>query len=362
MSFAPYELLSTIARLSVEFGRPDYVKGGGGNTSAKNGETLWIKPSGRALCEMTDANFVAINRAKLAAVYAFQPPADPAQRESAVKDLMLAARETGQDGRPSVETPLHDLLAATFVVHTHAVAVNGMTCAKGGREAAARLFPNSLWVPYIDPGYTLSMEVRRSLQDYRKENGRDPAVIFLENHGIFVGAGEEHLVRELYAHVLDTLAEEYRKRNIPFQLKHGAPTLDEEAGEIAGLIRSLLGTDGAFTVASAPFALAEGPLSPDHMVYSKAYPYLGELTPEGIAEFREERGYSPRVISTKVGVFGVGRSVKAAQLALDLARDGAQVLQLTEAFGGVQWMSEPARKFIESWEVESYREQQAMKG
>jgi hypothetical protein len=27
----------------------------------------------------------------------------------------------------------------------------------------------------------------------------------------------------------------------------------------------------------------------------------------------------------------------------------------------VQYMSEPARRFIESWEVESYREQQALK-
>ncbi len=362
MSIEPSELLNTITRLSVEFGQPDYVKGGGGNTSAKNADTLWIKPSGRALCDMTAAHFVAINRGRLADVYNFQPPADSAARENAVKDLMMAAREPGNDGRPSVETPLHDLLDSTYVVHTHAVAVNGLTCARGGRVAAVRMFPHALWVPYIDPGYTLSMEVRRLLLAYRKAHGRDPSVILLENHGIFVSAMTEALVREIYAHVLDTMWSEYARCGISPTLKYGAPTLTEEAVELAGLFGELLGEDGTFTVASAPFTVAEGPLTPDHMVYGKAYPYTGDLTVKGVADFRARHGYTPRVLSTSVGVFGVGRTARAAQLALDLARDGAQVLQLTQAFGGVQWMSEPARKFIESWEVESYREKEALKG
>lgn len=361
MTPEPSVLLNTIAQLSREFGHPDYVKGGGGNTSAKNQDTLWIKPSGLALGDMTPGHFVAINRARLAAVYTFPSPPDSAARESAVKDLMLAAREPGQEGRPSVETPLHDLLEATYVVHTHALPVNGLTCARGGREAAARLFPHALWVPYVDPGYTLSMEVRRLLLDYRRANGRDPSVILLENHGIFVGASTQEEVREIYRHMMDTLLSEYVRLQVPHVLKYGAPTLDEEAAELAGLLGGLMGEDGAFVVSSAPFTVAEGPLTPDHMVYAKAHPYTGKLTAEGLAAFRSRHGYAPRVFSTKVGVFGVGRSARAAELALDLARDGAQVLQLTEAFGGVQWMSEPARKFIESWEVESYREQQAMK-
>ena len=33
--------LKTIVELSHEFGTPDYVKGGGGNTSVKDETTLW---------------------------------------------------------------------------------------------------------------------------------------------------------------------------------------------------------------------------------------------------------------------------------------------------------------------------------
>lgn len=41
--------LKTITELSHEFGSDDFVKGGGGNTSCKTTETLWVKPSGTTL-------------------------------------------------------------------------------------------------------------------------------------------------------------------------------------------------------------------------------------------------------------------------------------------------------------------------
>ncbi len=45
-------------------------------------------------------------------------------------------------------------------------------------------------------------------------------------------------------------------------------------------------------------------------------------------------------------------------LALEFARDGALIMQLTEAFGGIYYLSGSAREFIENWEVESYRSEQ----
>ena len=97
-------LLEPLTALSREFGQTDYVFGGGGNTSAKNAETLWIKPSGTSLADMTPGTFVAIDREKLSALYTFTPPADTAERESAVKDMMMASRRPGSEARPSVET------------------------------------------------------------------------------------------------------------------------------------------------------------------------------------------------------------------------------------------------------------------
>jgi rhamnose utilization protein RhaD (predicted bifunctional aldolase and dehydrogenase) len=50
--------------------------------------------------------------------------------------------------------------------------------------------------------------------------------------------------------------------------------------------------------------------------------------------------------------------MKQASLALELAKDGALVCQLAKAFGGIQFMTDRARLFIENWEVESYRQKQ----
>lgn len=354
-------MLETLAALSREFGGPAYVKGGGGNTSAKSASTLWIKPSGTALQEMTPARFVALDRARLGGVYAYSPDPDSAVREREVQELMMAARAPGQTGRPSVESPLHDLLEGTFVVHTHAELVNGLTCSRDGAAVAARLFPEALWVPYIDPGYTLSMDIRSRLATYARRHGAQPAVILLENHGIFVSGSTPEEIRRHYRRVLDALNAAYIQAGIARELSYGAPVSAEKVSALMDLLRSRLGPDAGAVEVSAPFAVVTGPLSPDHMVYAKAYPFTGELTERNVQQFRQQHGYAPRVIATPTGVFGVGRTAKAARLALDLARDGALIQQLAAAFGGARFMSDAARAFIESWEVESYREQQALK-
>jgi rhamnose utilization protein RhaD (predicted bifunctional aldolase and dehydrogenase) len=352
------DALETITELSHEFGAPDFVKGGGGNTSVKTGDSLWIKPSGTTLAGLEPAQFVAVDRAKLAALYAMEVPADAATREARVKDLMMAAVSGGSRGRPSVETPLHDLLKATYVVHTHAVLVNGLTCAKDGAAAAARLFPDALWIPYTDPGFTLSMAIRARVAEYEREHGRQPSVILLENHGIFVAADSPAGIREHYRRIIDALRIEYVGLGVPCRLKYRAPTLQHELEDLSGVLLELMGATASFVVSSAPFELAEGPLTPDHMVYAKAYPYVEDLDRGLVAGFMRRHGYAPRVVSTKVAVFALGKTPAAAQLAMEMARDGGLVKQLTSAFGGVRYLSDSARRFIESWEVESYREQQ----
>ena len=79
---------------------------------------------------------------------------------------------------------------------------------------------------------------------------------------------------------------------------------------------------GKYTRTNVPFEVCYGPLSPDHIVYSKTLPYNGELTKEGLASF---------------------------------------VYSLTSAFGGAEFMSKEASAFIENWEAEAYRAKVAEK-
>ena len=241
-------LLETITQLSHEFGTPAFVKGGGGNTSAKTAETLWVKPSGTTLAGLTPQTFVALDRAKLAELYAVAIPPDSHARETLVKDMMAAAVKSGSTGRPSVEAPLHDILTGAFVVHTHPTLVNGLTCARQGAAACARLFPDALWIPYIDPGFTLCMDVRRRL--------RGQQLVLLENHGIFVAGDTAEEIRATYRRVLEALRAEYAKAGIPTELK---------AGQIP-----------ATTAA----------ISPDHMVYTN-HPKLGPVMAADCALIRQ---------------------------------------------------------------------------
>jgi rhamnose utilization protein RhaD (predicted bifunctional aldolase and dehydrogenase) len=254
-----------------------------------------------------------------------------------------------------VEAPLHNVFEAKFVVHTHPFAVNGLTCAKGGEPACRKLFPEALWVEYVDPGYTLCMEVRKRIETYKTAHGRDPSLLMLKNHGIFIAADRAEEIRELTAHVMDTLRALYTKAALSLKLEE-APG-PEEAGTEAG-IRALFGRDGMFTAPSGRFAVASGPITPDHLVYANAFPFTDPLTAESAARYKKEHGYAPKVVVAGRGVYGIGTSQVHANLALDLAKDGAQVVRLTEAFGGIEYMTDSARKFIENWEVESYRKKQ----
>lgn len=347
------ELLQTITELSHEFGTDDFVKGGGGNTSCKDAETLWVKPSGTTLAGLQPETFVALDRAKVDELYGIETPAESQAREALVKDVMAGALKPGSTGRASVEAPLHNVFNATYVVHTHPAVINGMTCAKNGKAVCVKLFPEALWMDYVDAGYTLCMTARETFRKFEAENGHQPSVVFLENHGVFIAADSADEIRALYQHIMKTLKAEYDKAGVPTELS--VSTEDVTASET---IHSLLGDDGAFVAVSSPFPVAQGPITPDHIVYSKSYPFTGELTEENVAAFKTKHGYLPRVIVTGKAVYGAGASQKVADLALLLAQDGALVQQLAEAFGGIQFMTDAAREFIENWEVESYRAKQ----
>jgi L-rhamnose-H+ transport protein len=250
-SLDPRAMLNEITALSHEFGTPDFVKGGGGNTSCKSGDTLWVKPSGTTLSALRPETFVAMDRARLRRLFDLAIPADKHAREALVKDVMAAAVQPGQTARPSVEAPLHETLSTRYVVHTHAVLVNGLTCGRDGEAACRRLFPEALWVPYIDPGYTLCVDVHRRLAEFRAARGREPRVLILENHGIFVSGDTPEEIRAHYRSVLDPLVRHYDAAGVATSLSHGALAPAGAVRALGGQLQQWLGPD-AQTIVTAP--------------------------------------------------------------------------------------------------------------
>jgi rhamnose utilization protein RhaD (predicted bifunctional aldolase and dehydrogenase) len=199
------------------------------------------------------------------------------------------------------------------------------------------------------------MEVRQRIKAYKAANGTEPALLVLKNHGIFIAADSADEIRALYARVMNALDAAYKKAGIFQTLEIADAPADPET---VAKIKVLFGADAAFVASSGMFAVAPGPVTPDHLVYAKAFPFTAELTPDTVAAYQAERGYMPKVVIAGDRVYGIGTSQKNAVLALELAQDGALVMQLSEAFGGIDYMTDRQREFIENWEVESYRQKQ----
>lgn len=347
-------ILNDIVTLSREFGTDAFVRGGGGNTSCKNAETLYIKPSGTRLPEMTADTFLPLSRAKLNTLYGTKFSANETEREREVVAFMAGTVGPGAKGRPSVEAPLHDSFPQRFVVHTHPALVGGLVCGQNGPEVSARLFPDALWMPPIEPGYTLCMKVREEMQRFAAERGRPAELLFLQNHGVFIAHDEADGIRALFKRVMTALQGEVDAKGIvamPFQ-----PTrITGDSGLIAD-IQKVMGEDAASFVAAAPFAVPVGALTPDHIVYCRTEMYSGDASEQSLGQFRSKTGYWPRVVSTPAAVYGFGPTAKVAELALELAWDGAMVVNFARAFGGVSYLDKRLVDFIANWEVESYRQ------
>jgi len=357
------EKLKTISEISNKYGADaNFVLAGGGNTSVKNNEFLWVKPSGTALPTIKPNQFLKMDRKEINKLFTADFSQNADEREAKVKLLVTAAIVPGESGRPSVEAPLHNIFKTTYVVHTHPAKVNGMTCGKDGEQNCAKLFPEALWIDYVDPGFTLAEKVKNEIDKYAAEKGKQPSVVFLQNHGVFVAGNSRDEIEKIYSEMMESLEAAYQKAGIKTELKTGEFD-DQILVSEAPKLRTLMGNGERVCVASAAeFSVAQGPLTPDHIVYTKSYAYEGEITTEKIDGFAKENGYRPIVVAQKGAVFAAGSSVKNAQTAMAVAKDGALVAQLTEAFGGSKYLSDSFRLFIENWEVESYRKKVSLAG
>ena len=94
--------LAALAEMSNKFGSDaDYVLAGGGNTSFKSDDCLFVKGSGTALATIKPDDFVKMDRRALEAMWDKNYPAGEKEREDAVLEDMMDARVKGETRRPS---------------------------------------------------------------------------------------------------------------------------------------------------------------------------------------------------------------------------------------------------------------------
>ena len=172
--------LEVIERISHRYGAdPKYVLAGGGNTSYKTEEHLYIKGSGTSLAEITKDGFVKISRERLAQIWNKDYSKEQKEREAEVLADMMASRCQGEETkRPSVETLLHNLFEQPYVLHVHPSLVNGLTCSENGEQEVERMFPDAIWIEETEPGYTLASKCREKIDKYQKVRGKRAYLLY----------------------------------------------------------------------------------------------------------------------------------------------------------------------------------------
>lgn len=397
--------IEDLIAISRKFGQDSrFVIAGGGNTSYKDENRLWVKASGHALATITEDGFAVLDRALLNEMGEKAYNEDTAIREEQVKNDLSVACIT-KDRRPSVETSLHNCMGFAFVVHLHPTLVNGLMCSVNAEAACKEMFPDALYIEYTDPGYTLFKKVYDRIKAYKAEKGKEPQVIFLQNHGIFVGGDTTAEIEGIYSEVLGKL--EAKVAALP----EGDTAVSETVTDVVPAIRQMLSRSGrgfktlkvtknalvdffidGCSVAStgsttdqqpvaepveatdcpgkycpgkSGFDKIAKPFTPDIIVYCKSsYIFIEAESDEEILKQAEEeieafvsgKGYTPKVLLIKgIGLIAVGDSSRNAQIITDVFTDAMKVAFYAQSFGGEHPMERAWIDFIDNWEVENYR-------
>lgn len=366
--------IQQLIEISQIYGRDSrFVIAGGGNTSFKNSEKIWVKASGSSLATITEDGFAVLDRAKLNLMSEKSYSSNAAEREEQVKNDLADATIT-KGKRPSVETSMHNIIDYAFVVHLHPTAVNGLMCGQNALTDLKKLFGDkALYIEYTDPGYVLFKKVEDAIVAYRAENVAEPAVIWLQNHGIFVAANTIEEIKYLYDKILSTLD---KAVSIPLPVGERATCSCTE--EILPALRMMLSKDGLKTLKVRKNELIkffydnaeeqvniDRPFTPDAIVYCKSnYLFLNDEKAEDvlteasnqIPAFTTKFGYQPKVILIKgIGIVAVGDNAKQCDIILDVFEDAMKVAYLSKSFGGAHPMTQTQIDFIDNWEVENYR-------
>jgi rhamnose utilization protein RhaD (predicted bifunctional aldolase and dehydrogenase) len=187
--------LTALLQLSHELGseaRGMAILGEGNTSTRRDDDSFWVKASGSSLQILKPEQLVACRFQDVLRMMEQEKMAD-----ADVDQALLDCRLDPEALKPSVEAIFHAYLLSlpevNFVGHVHATVVNQILCSPRSKEFAQhRIFPDeivccgpeSVCVPYTDPGLVLAKAIREQTREYINKWGTYPRLILLENHGI----------------------------------------------------------------------------------------------------------------------------------------------------------------------------------
>ncbi len=382
---------------------PELVLHGGGNTSVKTTfieldgtsvDVLCVKGSGWDMGTIEPQGLPAVRLDPLRSMVSYDRLSD--------EDMVLLQRRLLLDPtapNPSVEAILHALLPFKHIDHTHANAIVSLTNQPHGEEIVRELFPNSIVVPYVMPGFDLAKACDAAFRSNQSGDG-----MILLKHGIFTWSDDPRAAYEDMIAKID-LAERRisRGRVKPFRgisIPEGVAT----AADIAPLLRGALAIDTSVEGAPRRFVLEHrstekvldfcnsdqvadlvrrGNATPEHVIHIKRFgialpvPKAGNLEQwtenlqKAVADYEMDytayfhrnnarTGGVKRMLDPKprvfyvagVGLFAAGSTRKSAAVAADVAEATIAVITNAEGINGFEALSEADLFDVEYWSLE----------
>lgn len=259
-------------------------QGAGGNISVKENNKLFIKASGVRLSSITEqSGFVVCDISGVFNCFV--------NGQEDLQTTLLS--QTNQ--KPSMETFFH-LLPRKYIVHIHPVFFCKYLCKKNAQDIFSKnLFPNSLFLSYVKPGYELANSI---LSVYNDED-----IIFLENHGIILlGHSIEDIVN-LYSNsvkLLESLGFRDTSSSIKIEV-----ALQKETKQFVKPLYSV-----AYPLPSSFFAL-----TPDHFLFLQDRPLVTtfENLQESFTEWKLEHSKHPSIIQIESLIYVLGNTLEECQ-------------------------------------------------
>jgi rhamnose utilization protein RhaD (predicted bifunctional aldolase and dehydrogenase)/NAD(P)-dependent dehydrogenase (short-subunit alcohol dehydrogenase family) len=290
------------------------VQPGGGNTSVKLSEpdifgtdvpALVVKGSGTDLRTISPDGFTHLYADRLALLRERGSMSDEGMMEVMRACMLFPDR----DPVPSVETPLHALLPARFVAHTHDVATLSLSDTPNAEANVRRVFgPEVAFLEYVRPGFPLA---KRLAQLFPEGPPKGAIALVMEKHGLAVW-GET--ARQCYGNLRAVigqaeafLAEEQTEKALPNALV--APAFDDPerrdlAAAIMPVVRGRLQAQGfgcVLQLDDSPETLKaiggetfseiaeRGVMTPEHILRAGARPLVVALDAKSDADAQQSR-------------------------------------------------------------------------
>ena len=347
----------------------ELVLHGGGNTSMKEGDTIYVKASGFNLDTIDERGFAPVSTCKLLDLLHFESLSDT--------DMVRLQREAMSDqsfANPSIEAVLHALIPFKYVDHTHADAIVTISNSKKGKKILSKIYGKDfIIVPYVMPGFVLAKAVHELTckADWGQLKG-----IILMHHGVFTFDDDWMKSYQKMLKVVK-VAEDYLCKHTKIADKKAKETHD--LGKIKALISKIKGYEVEMVVNDSKIAQTfaslkdlslsqKGVLTPEHIIRTKRTPvilsedYEKEITKyiKKYIKYFEKHRITEMMLSPApnwavlkgFGTVSFGKTLKEAEIIRDINEHTMKAMLRAEQLGGYESLNAKDSFAMEYWELE----------